>query len=195
MNPPNPHEPKIFILRESPDAKWRLLELVLRAESRAKHPRDQWPEIILVGEGFEAGTLAAARALAGSYEVRIRYAESVDNEPRFHSAPDTSAMAHFFSRDDQGPRRKFHAGGQVRWSARERRTFAYIRQFGRFPHDEEFWAQRISDPDSIQPSTGKNRIRFRLHTQQDFDTFEKAVGQLATVAWTGAAADREEESE
>jgi hypothetical protein len=45
------------ILRDSPDA----------AESHAGKPREQWPEIILVGDAFAASTLGEA--------------------PQFHEAP------------------------------------------------------------------------------------------------------------
>lgn len=39
-------------LRDSPDAKLRLLELVLQAEPHRAKPRDQWPDIILAGNAF-----------------------------------------------------------------------------------------------------------------------------------------------
>ncbi len=183
------------ILRDSPDAKWRLLEHVLQAEPHAGEPREQWPEIILVGDAFAADTLAAARALAVAYEVHIRFAQSLVEAPQFHEAPDLSAIGHFFARGGAPHRRTFFLGGQLRWSARARRRFAYIRQFGRFPDDFDFWRQRLSDPDSVRPSAGENRIQFRLHTEQDFDRFEEAVRQLETMNWTGHAARDEEEPE
>ncbi|HEU0139234.1 MAG TPA: hypothetical protein VFQ79_05970 [Bryobacteraceae bacterium] len=182
------------ILRDSPDAKWRLLELVLQAETHAGKPREQWPEIILIGDAFAPGTLAAARALAGAYEVQIRFAESLSGAPRFHEAPDLSAMGHFFSRGGLPHRRIFFTGGHLRWSARARRRFAYVRQSGRFPDDFDFWRKRLSDPNSVRPSTRENRIQFRLHTQQDFDRFEEAVRQLETANWTGLAADPDEDA-
>jgi len=187
--------PEISILQDTPDAKWRLLDLVLKAEPHSGRPREQWPEIVLVGDAFAPGTLAAARALAGAYEVRIRYAESLGNAPKFHAAPDTGAMGHFFARGGTPHRRAFFLKGQLRWSARARRAFAYIRQFGRFPGDEEFWRARLSDPGSILRSSGENRIRFRLHNQRDFDAFEAAVAQLADVEWTGSAGNSEEDPE
>lgn len=187
--------PGPLILRDSPDAKWRLLELVARAEPHSGRPREEWPEIILVGDAFAPDTLAAARALAGAYDVHIRYAESLGKAPKFHAAPDTGTSGRFFASGGDPHRRTFGIRGQLRWSARARRSFAYIRQFGRFAGDEEFWRARLSDPGSVRQSSGENRLRFRLHNQQDFDTFESAVAQLADAEWTGSAAGPDEDPE
>jgi hypothetical protein len=153
-----------FILRDSPDATWRLLELALRAGPHVRGPRERPPEII-IGEAFEAGTLAAARALAGAYEV-IPFAESLGDTPRFHPAPDISPRGDLLSRGGSNHLRTFHVVDQVRWSARARRTIAYVRQFGRFPQDERFWAERISDPASILPSAGENHIAYACIQQR-----------------------------
>jgi hypothetical protein len=191
------------ILRDTPDAKWRLLELVLRAESYAGSPRQEWPEIILVGDGFDAATLATARALAAAYEVTIRYAGSLVSSPRSSTesasaptprdeTPAIDAMASFFAKEQ---RRAFSIEGKLRWSARRRRAFAYVRQFGRFDGDEGFWRSHLSHPESLRLSSGENRIQFRLRSKRDFESFEANIGSLAHVAWVGAPASATEDPE
>jgi hypothetical protein len=164
-------------LSDSPDAKWRLLELVLQAEGSASRPRRDWPEILLCGDAFSAATLAAARALAGAYEVRIRFAA-------FHDAPDPGLLGHLFARGGDPLRRVFYLHGQPRFSARSRRGFASIRQFGRFPGDEDLWRRILSRPDTLRLHCQQRGLRFHLITQDDLDRFESAIAGLGGVEWT-----------
>jgi hypothetical protein len=184
--------PGTIILRKGRDAKWRLLEVVLESEPSAGSPPEQWPEIILVGDAFAAETLAAARSLAAVYEVHIRYAESMGKTPKFHAAPDTSALDHFFAHSGNRQRRTYFVKAQLRWSARARWSFAYVRQFGGFPGDEQFWRARLSDPMSITLNGGEDRLRFRLHNRKDLESFETATAELDTD-WTGAPAGNDED--
>jgi hypothetical protein len=182
----------VWILEDSKRARWELLELVLRAEDSGPET-ENWPEIILLGDAFHAETLAAARALGAAYPVHIRFAQSIGNSPKFHpGSGDAVAMARFFAQSGNGARRAFYIGIALRWSARARRTFAYVRQFGRFNEDEAFWRELLSDPGSVTASTGEHRIRFRLHTAEDYRRFEQALHELDAVVWTGTPGNGED---
>lgn len=84
------------------------------------------------------------------------------------------------------PRRAliYRLGGKRRWNMNARRKLGYVWQLGRFDNDVEFWSQRLSDPDSVQPVKRGQSLRMFLSTPGDFAAFHNAATtQLQNAVW------------
>lgn len=95
-------------------------------------------------------------------------------------------------------RRSLHyrLGGKRRWSLSCRRKAAYVWQRGRFEKDEEYWKQRLSDPESVRPVKSGGALSFNLHSAGDLRAFHSsATSDLANTPWfvDGADANGDEE--
>ncbi len=114
---------------------------------------------------------------------------------------ENSAVSEFFQTEAATGREKapskalirFRIGEKVRYRISARRTFAYVRQIGRFNDDEKFWAGRLSEPREIRPVGGGKRLRFRLRTEQDFKNFKQAWNEeLQRVHFINFPAENED---
>ena len=79
-----------------------------------------------------------------------------------------------------------------------RAEYAYVRQGGRFPGDEEYWRKLISKPSSISKRKGVSghSLRFHLATSADFAAFKKAIlGKLTTIEYSPTPDDDPSEAE
>lgn len=79
-------------------------------------------------------------------------------------------------------RRGFHyrVDGERRWSIESRNKHAYVWQRGRFQDDGAFWREKISDPASVSAVKDGRALSFRLHTEEDFSTFRRAIDEAST---------------
>jgi hypothetical protein len=69
----------------------------------------------------------------------------------------------------------YRIAGKRRLYVNGRRKYAYVWQEGRFPADDEYWRQRLSDPNTVIAVKAGRGLRFHLSTTSDFDAFGKAV--------------------
>ncbi len=208
-----------LLLRNTADAKWKLLEAILGFRERIENNTQFKAEIIFLGEDLDPGLRALAHSLAVNYGISIHHAQllngrgagirpaqvedtteflpngvarSVVSKPYVITA-ETKLVQEFFSDNPSATRRAFDQHGRLRWSARARRDFTYVRQFGRFTGDFRFWRERLSAADSVRLSTGEGRIQFRLHTRQDYLNFIAAIRELKDVSWAGHSASEGED--
>lgn len=89
----------------------------------------------------------------------------------------------------------FDLGEHRRFVVRARQLIANVRQLGRFADDIAFWQGHLSDPVSVKPVAGGERLRFRLRNTEDFRKFQQLlVGELQTKTFTDAGdADADDE--
>jgi hypothetical protein len=93
---------------------------------------------------------------------------------------ENSAMAEYFREQvDAGREAKaykrilyYRLNGKRTWSLRANREDAYAWQYARFDHDKEFWQQRLSEPERVQPVKDGRGLRFFLSTASDLMTFD-----------------------
>lgn len=75
----------------------------------------------------------------------------------------------------------YRVAGKRRFCVSLRRKYAYVWQESRFDSDEDFWREKLTEPD-IQPVRDDKSLRFYLKTDSDFRQFKKAVtSELGTV--------------
>ncbi|HAN96591.1 MAG TPA: hypothetical protein DCQ98_03770 [Planctomycetaceae bacterium] len=81
----------------------------------------------------------------------------------------------------------FRIDGRRRFSVRAARAHAYVRQYGRFDGDLDWWRQRLSDPESIRPVRRGSALSFSLKSLGDFQALQNAATrELHAVAWSAA---------
>ncbi|MBT8464139.1 MAG: hypothetical protein KJO57_05590 [Deltaproteobacteria bacterium] len=100
------------------------------------------------------------------------------------------------NRDSYLPRRTliYRLEGRRRWNLHGRRELAYVWQIGRFEDDIEFWSERLSDRDSVQPVKNARCLRMHLATNRDFEAFHKAATtELQHAVWTKRGRGTEDE--
>lgn len=100
------------------------------------------------------------------------------------------------NRDSYLPRRTLHyrTDGKRRWFVTARRKLAYVWQRGRFENDIEFWSERLSDSDSVQPVKNARCLRMFLENKKDFEAFHKAAtNELQDAIWTKRGRGAEDE--
>lgn len=79
----------------------------------------------------------------------------------------------------------YRIDGKRRWNLLCRSKYAYVWQYGRFPGDENYWAARLSDPDSVEPKKRGQTLKFNLWTAEDIEAFRRAASQdLADQVWS-----------
>lgn len=66
-----------------------------------------------------------------------------------------------------------------RWRIQPRLKYAWVMQSGRFTiddvSDEDFWKERLHDPNSVNVRRDGRRLHFNLHTEMDFKVFMEAI--------------------
>jgi len=85
---------------------------------------------------------------------------------------------------------RYHAAGRRRWHVDARKTCAYVWQTGRFVGDVEFRQDRLSTQDIVQAVKRNTRLRFWLHSEEDFEAFRSAIArEILSVEWTLESGD------
>jgi hypothetical protein len=90
----------------------------------------------------------------------------------------------------------YRLGGKRRWSLSCRRKAAYVWQRGRFENDEEYWRQRLSEPESVRPVKAGTALSFQLLSSGDLKEFHSsATSDLARTSWLVDGADAASDDE
>jgi hypothetical protein len=88
----------------------------------------------------------------------------------------------------------FRLAGKRRWFVSTRKDYVYVWQRGRFNGDVEFWKERLSQSNDVQPVKDETCLRFYLSSEGDFTSFhDAATDNLQSVQWLDGMVDGEDE--
>ena len=86
--------------------------------------------------------------------------------------------------------------GRRRFLLATRKGSAYVRQYRRFPDDEDYWKSKIGPHVDTEPVKDEKCLRFHLSKREDFEAFLDAInGHLRTVKFFEDEAGDEEEND
>lgn len=87
---------------------------------------------------------------------------------------------------------RYRVAGKRRWFLAARNKNAYVWQEGRFEGDIEFWRQRLSKSDDVEPVKRGECLRLFLNTADDFQSFhDAATEKLQSSEWLDVAPEEE----
>ena len=97
-------------------------------------------------------------------------------------------------RESYLPRRalRYRISGKGRWNVAARKKSVYVWQKGRFLGDEEFWKEKLSQPENVKPVKEGKCLRFSLMTADDIAFFhESATAGLLSTDWLAVRSNDE----
>jgi hypothetical protein len=156
-------------------------------------------EYLVCSNVYPAPELAAEATSRGRAGNATRKAKWSDWDSALANITNAAVVDFFneqLARDRESYLRKrilhYRIGGKRRWFVSARKKNAYVWQRGRFENDIEFWAERLSDTDSVKPVKGGRSLRMFVENKRDFEAFHKAATtELQSVIWIKGGAEDE----
>jgi hypothetical protein len=85
--------------------------------------------------------------------------------------------------------------GKRRFRVMARRSYAIVKQYGRFPDDVKFWADKMGNDIKLREPDHAENLRFLLQTEEQFQKLPEAIESLKTMSFAQPTSGQGEDVE